>query len=211
MRTPILNRIAVILIQNCIILATGCSSSSTNFRYDNTQNDSLFVQRDVGAKVFIIMNNGNEYSGELLIVRDSTMLLCKEYEASEEDLLDLAYPLYSLKNHAIKIMGFKGENHLVGGMVFGGLVGIILGAIIGYAILVSGDYHPFDSPLGYIASLFLIGGGLGMLIGGSIGGNSSTYDEVVYENANAEDFDFTKLNIYSRYGSKEPNYLKEIK
>lgn len=185
----------------CFTGLIGCSNNSIMYRYDDTNNDSLLVQRDIGAKVFIAMSNGEEYKGELLRVLDSTMVLSKEYELSEEDLSDLTFPFYSINNHDIKKIELVGENHLMGGIIFGGLIGIVLATILSYAILSSGNYHPF----GYIALCFGGGGVVGMLIGGIIGNSNTTYDKVVYKYANSGEYDFTKLNIYSRYGGKEPN------
>lgn len=55
---------------------------------------------------------------------------------------------------------------------------------------------------------------IGMLIsaigGGIIGYNTPYYNNVYYYE-NQKQFDFTKLNKYARYGSKEPEYLKKIK
>lgn len=59
--------------------------------------------------------------------------------------------------------------------------------------------------------VILIGGGIGILAGGITGASNTTYDEVVYESVNPEKYDFTRLNIYSRYGGEEPDYLKEMK
>jgi len=152
-------------------------------------------------------NDGEEYSGELLRVRDSTMILCKKYGASETSLSESEYPLYIIQNYDIKIMELKGENHLIGGLVFGGLIGVTFGVIVGYGITASSDSPPFDGPLGYV----LIGGGTGMLIGGLIGGSNTTYDEEIYTYQNPEDFDFQQLNIYSRYGGEQPEFLQKLK
>jgi len=209
MKNLILNRITAITFSVCIIILIGCSNSSTIFRYDeDTEYDSLFVQRDVGAEVFIIMNNGEEYTGELLRVRDSTILLCKYYEASEEDLVDFVYPFYLLQNYNIKMIELMGENHLIAGIIFGGLGGAALGGLIGLGI--NRDRSKFLD-LGEMDTGCCLGGAIGMGIGTLIGSSNSISDEIVYEYANAEEYDFTQLNIYSRYGGKEPDYLKKIK
>jgi len=96
----------------------------------------------------------------------------------------------------------KGEHHLIGGIVFGGLAGAAVGAMTLWAEGTGLD--------GWTTGC-LIGGGIGMLIGGIIGGNNTVYDEVVYKYADADEYDFTHLNIYSRYRGEEPDYLKGIK
>ena len=53
-----------------------------------------------------------------------------------------------------------------------------------------------------------IGGLIGAIAGGIIAFNI-TNSEVIYEQADAGTYDFNQLNIYSRYGSKETEYLKK--
>jgi hypothetical protein len=187
------------LIPVLINFLVGCYSKPVIDPDDNAKANSTNDQRVAGAKVFIIMNDGEEYTGELLIVRDSTMLLCKEYEASEEDLTDLVHPFYSVQNHDIIMIELKGESHIIVAILFGILTGFLAGVTIAFG-------YDIASPA---PVLFVVG--IGMLIGGIIGVSNTTYDEVVYEYANPEEYDFTKLNIYSRYGGKEPEYLKKIK
>ncbi|MFC2103282.1 hypothetical protein ACFLSS_02520 [Bacteroidota bacterium] len=207
MKNLILNRIAIFLIPIGMLVINGCSSSQPISENDDKENESLFVQREFGAEVFIIMKNGAELTGELLSVRDSSILLCKEYEADEEDLADLVYPVYSIENHDIKLIELKGENKIILGLV----LGAGLGAGTGAGISSSGVSKKRYRKLGAAASGCCVGGLIGALIGVIIGGISSTDDEVVYEYANPGEYDFTQLNIYSRYGGKEPDYLKEIK
>jgi hypothetical protein len=191
-----------------IIVSVGCSNSSKIFRYEDPENDELFVQREFGAKVFIEMNDGEEYKGELLRVLDSTMILCENYRANDTDLSDFEYTFYSLNNHNIKPIELSGENHLIGGIIFGGLGGALSGLIITAALA----YHTSDfDAIGYAAGGLLIGAGIGMLTGGIIGANNTTFDEVIYEYTNPEEYDFKKLNIYARYGASEPEYLEAIK
>jgi len=191
-----------------IIVFIGCSNSTKMFRYEDPKNDGLFIQREYGASVVITMNNGEEYKGELLRVRENSMILCSKYKANEKELFAFTYPYYSLNNHDIKIIELTGENHLIGGIVFGGLGGALLGALIGSVIALNASYY---ESIGYAAGGFLIGAGIGMLVGGIIGGNNTTINKVIYKYANPEEYDFTQLNIYARYGEYEPDYLKAIK
>ncbi len=77
------------------------------------------------------MNDGTEYAGELLSVRDSVMILCRKYNASEKDLSDSVYAIYSLNNRDIKLIELQGGNYAIYGIIFGGLTGSIIGAAIG--------------------------------------------------------------------------------
>jgi hypothetical protein len=188
-----------LLVPVLINFFVGCYSLPVTDPDNDGETNSTIDQRNAGAKVLIIMNNGEEYTGELLRVRYSTLILSKKHDASEEDLSDLVYPFYSLKNLDIIMIELKGESHIIVAILFGILTGFLAGVTIAFG-------YDIASP-----APVLFGVGIGMLIGGIIGVSNTTYDEVVYEYANPEEYDFTKLNIYSRYGSKEPEYLKEIK
>jgi hypothetical protein len=198
MNNLILSRIAVLIFSICILILNGCFSSTSIYKKIYTNNDSLFVQRDVGAEVFIVVNNGEEYTSELLTVRDSTIIVSNEYGLTEEELLQSAYQINIIGIHNIKSIWILGEDNL--------LIGLAIGVGIGYALLrisasQEGEYKY------YIAGLGLLSAVTGLLVGAS----TSRYDEEIYNYKNPEDFDFTQLNIYSRYGGKEPEYLKEIK
>jgi hypothetical protein len=213
------NKYIVLLFSICIIGLVGCSNSSKMFRYEDPENEALFIQREFGAKVFILMNNGDEYTGELLRARDNTLILCKKYKAHEEKLSNLVFPIFSVQNHDINIIWLSGENHLIGGIVFGGLTAAVAGGLIGFRIRDNNHSDhgglqglgAIDIDSGEMGTGCLIGGGIGMLIGGFIGESFSTDDKLVYEYENSDDYDFTRLNIYARYGDKEPDYLMEIK
>ena len=129
----------------------------------------------------------------------------RELEDAKEDLADFVYPFYSLNNHDVQMIELRGENYPILGIIFGGL-GAAGGAKIGSGF--NRDRSKFmdfgDAGIGC-----LIGGSAGLLLGIIIG-NNITEDEVVYEYAYPEEYDFTQLNIYSRYGGKEPDYLKEM-
>lgn len=207
-RKMITKHITDLLLLKCIMIIISCSNSTKVFRYEDPENEALFIQREFGAKVYIVMKNGEEYKGELLRVRDSTMILCEKYKANDDDLAEFEYPFYSLNNYDIKIIELTGENHLIGGIVFGGLGGALSGLLITAAL--ASTASDFDA-IGYVAVGLLIGTGIGMLVGGIIGGGNTTFDEVIYEYANHEEYDFTQLNIYARYGGAEPEHLKVIK
>ena len=188
--------------------------------YYDAEKDSIIGYKYAGAETNIEMNDGTDYSGELLIVRDSIMIVCEEYEANEQDLADSVYTIYVLNNRDIKLIELYGGNYLGAGMV----VGCSMGALIGAAIGKTDEPKPpprdpdefhFDLLVfpkvneGAVTG-FCLGGTIGTLIGGTIG-YFITDDEVVYEYANPEEYDFKKLNIYARYVSNEPDFLKKIK
>ena len=188
--------------------------------YYDQEKDSIIAYKYAGAKAYIEMNDGSDYAGELLTVRDSIMILCEEYDADEQDLADSIYALYVLNNRDIKLIELYGGNYLGAGIILGGSTGSIIGTGIGKT---DEPEHPPRDPdewhfdLWYSQEInegavtgFCLGGAIGALIGGTIG-YFITDDEVVYEYVNPEEYDFTKLNIYARYGDNEPTYLRRIK
>jgi len=170
--------------------------------YYDAEKDSIVGYKYAGAKAYIEMNDGTDYTGELLVVRDRKMIVCEEYDADEQELADSVYALYVLNNRDIKLIGLYVGNYLGTGIAIGSSVLMFAG---GAAYSDPGPYGDWGGMTGGIGGMFV-----GAILGGTIG-YFITDDEVVYEYANPEDYDFTQLNIYSRYGGEEPEYLKEIK
>ena len=187
--------------------------------YYDPEKDSIVGYKYAGAKAYIEMNDGTDYSGELLVVRDSIMIVCEEYDADEQELADSVYNIYVLNNRDIKLIELYVGNYLGIGIVVGGSMGSIIGAVIGKTDEPKspprdpGEWH-FDLGIPKVnkgaVTGFCLGGAIGSIVGGTIG-YFITDEDVVYEYANPEEYDFQKLTIYSRYGDKEPEYLKEIK
>lgn len=204
------NKISAVIVSLLFVLFVGCSSSPDTI---NNKTSS-----EPGAKVFIVMNDEGEYEGELLCIDDSTMILCEVYEATEQDLVDSIYTIYTLKNYDINMIKIRFGSNAIYGILLGGFTG----ALVGLA-MTKEDSEKENKPDENNFSFNIdIGPSneqkLGCCIGGFIGAAvgviitlSITNDEVVYEQADPEEYDFTKLNIYSRYGGEEPDYLKEIK
>ena len=187
--------------------------------YYDAEKDSIIGYKYAGAETNIEMNDGTDYSGELLIVRDSIMIVCEEYEADEQDLADSVYAIYVLNNRDIELIELYGGNYLGTGIFVGCSMGSIIGARIGKTDEPKPpprDPDEWHFDLGFpkvnegAVTGFCLGGAIGALMGGTIG-YFITDDEVVYEYANPEEFDFKKLNIYARYVNNEPEFLKNIK
>ena len=207
------------LLPVLINFLVGCYSSPTINSDDYVETNPSMDQRTAGAKVVINMKSGREYEGELLTVRDSTMLICVQYGASEEELSDSTYQIDIIKNYDIELMEVEGESKIVEGLGIGAGVGVAVGAAIGLA---SGDDPP-PKRKGWLTFSFsftaeekalFLGcclGALGALIGSIAGSINSTYDKEVYNYNIPESYDFTQLNIFSRYEGNEPQYLKLIK
>ena len=188
----------VLLFSFCIMALSGCFSSTKIYKKEYLKNDSTFVQRDIGAEVFIKMNDGEEYRGELLTINDSIVFLSFNEGLTEEELLNSASNIYVLQNQDIKSMWIVGEDNL--------LIGIAIG--VGLAFIIANVAPSDDLGEG------IVRGGLAfssIVAGLLIGSSSSRYDEEVYNSKNQEDFDFIQLNLYSRYGDEKPEYLEGIK
>ena len=175
--------------------------------------DSSFIDGNVGSEVSVTMNSGLKYEGELIYVRDSTMIVCRELRATDEELSNNVYPLYFLKNHNIKVIELTGQDGLVLGLVIGSGAAFALGAIglqIGKNTASEGEGEISNFKEEGIVGCCL-GAGIGALVGLLVGAVTTSEDEIVYENIDPEEYDFTKLNAYSRYSSSEPAYLKQIR
>jgi hypothetical protein len=194
-----------LIISSCLIcLLFGCSSSK-----DSTSKNIP----EPGAKVYIELNNGAEFNGELLSVRNDVMFVCERYFAREKDLTDSAYTIYMIKNYDIKLIELSEGNNALYGIIFGGLMGGAIGAAVYKGEDKKEDPKPdewhfdigpnFDQLTGCC-----IGSLIGALAGGAIGYSVKDY-EVVYERADPKLYDFTQLNVYARY-KEEPEYLKKI-
>jgi small nuclear ribonucleoprotein (snRNP)-like protein len=182
-----------------IIILTGCFSSTRIYKKEYEKNDSSFVQREVGAEVFIRMNNDEEYTGELLIVNDSTMLLNNDVGLTKEELFSSTSQINIIRNHNVRSMWILGGNNH--------LIGLAIGVGVGVALISIAKQQEDRGEKIVIGGLGLLSAITGLLLGAV----SSTYDEELYNSKNKEDFDFIQLNIYSRYGGDEPEYLKAIK
>jgi len=206
-----LNSIAIILIKICIIALIGCS-------YYQTGSDVIKKKAitDPGAKVLIMMRDGEEYTGELLTIRDSTMIMCERHNAREKDLADSVFSFFSLKNRDIRYIEIEGEGNPLFGIIFGGVTGALIGAAV-YKSEEEEEKKPDENSFGFNFNINFdpatgccIGGLVGVFAGGIIGYNI-TEDEPIYIYEKSDEYDFTQLNIYSRYGGEEPEYLKNLK
>lgn len=186
------------------LIGIGCSNTT---HLSLTENDKGRVRhelnayqkgKDVGAEVTILLFNGKEVEGELLSVRDSALILCREYKATESEIENSIYPIILIKNNAIKKLTFEGSLYTWIGLVAGALVGPIVGALIA-----SSDRDRLAA-LGGIA--------IGILVGpivGSVAGYALSKEEfVLYEIP--PNYNFYFLRGLARYEEKEPEFIKTL-
>lgn len=173
---------------------------NVSFNYDPTT-DSLIFYEDAGSEVVITMKNGKEYHGELLSVTDSAMIVFENYI---DEVEDSTFSFYSINNKDIKLIEIRGGTPVILGAFLGFMIGCGSGMLVGQAV----------SKRKGLSKEAAIGAFIGMLtgaIGGGIIGYNTPYYKIVYYYPNQKQFDFTNLNKYTRYGNKEPEYLKKIK
>ena len=170
--------------------------------YYDPEEDSIVGYKYAGATAYIKMNDGTDYTGELLVVRDSKMIICEEYYADEQELADSVYALFILNNRDIEMIELYVGNYLGTGILVGSGAGSLVG---GAAYSDPGPYGDWGALAGGMGGLFI-----GAMIGGTIGFFFTDYEDV-YEQVNPEEYDFKKLNIYARYVNNEPDFLKKIK
>lgn len=166
--------------------------------YYDPERDSVIGYKIAGAKAYIEMNDGRDFTGELLAVRDSTMIICEEYEADEQELVDSVYSIYVLNNYDIKLIELKVGNYTLTGVIIGYLSPLVL------AINPNNKGNP---GVGLLAAAISI---VGSIIGGIIGANITDY-EPLYEYTTPNQIDFKQLKIYARYVNNEPEFLKMMK
>ena len=183
-------------------MAAGCSTTT----YINLEEkDRIYIVRqlgfdkedkDVGAEVSLLLRDGTETYGELLSVRDSTMTICKEYSATEEELARFTYSISIITNTEIQELTIEGSSYVWTGMVGGNLVGGLIGILVA------------EEGLAILAGI-MVGGALGIIAGGIIGYALSTEEYMLQEIP--PDYNWSILKPLSRYPDEEPEYLRAIK
>ncbi|MBE0571758.1 MAG: hypothetical protein IH618_09465 [Ignavibacteriaceae bacterium] len=192
------------------MISAGCSTTTY---LSLTENDRGKVIRElnayekgtnVGAEVTIILFNGEEVEGELLSVRDSALILCTEYGATEEELLNSVYPIILVKNNEIKELTFEGKSYVWTGIALGYLTGAVLG---GFIVNSTTDLYGNEKDFAII-----VGAGIGSILGsvsGGIAGYALSNKEFILEEI-PTGYNFYILKDYTRYNDEEPEYLKVI-
>jgi hypothetical protein len=201
---PILLALITLLL---IIVVTSCSTTTyLNLTQESTSyiNSKLYkvkTEEDLGVEVSLSLKDGNEVSGELLSVRDSSLTLCSEYSANEDDLKKHIYPISIISSNDIQQLTFVGSSWIWEGIAAGAFVGGLSGMFIA------------SEGLEVMAGL-VIGTWIGVTVGWIAGYALSTEEYVVQDippNYNWFIFNSFILKPLTRYPSGEPEYLRAIK
>lgn len=166
---------------------------------------TLFGQ---GKEVRVLLNNGQEIEGELLSVRDSSLVVSTLEDFDPDDQVAQTRGIITLGNQEILRVVLKGESKILKGMGLGTLIGGGFGAALGFA---SGDDPPgwFSLTAGEKSVAGgIVFGAVGFIIGTVAGLASSSRDKIVEP---LPDQDFSSLRPFAKFPEKEPEFLKQIR
>ena len=201
------NSILIIVILSLIV--TGCSTTTylnlkaTYPEYIEKELIKAKSDTSIGVKVSLLLNNGNEVNGELLSIRDSTMILCSEYSATEEELAKLTYPILLFPNNEIHQLTIEGSNWVWEGIAAGAVAGTV-SMYFGHAIITYSSQEDSEEGRRLYSILF----SLCIAAGWGIGYALSTEEYVLQEIP--PDYNWFILKPLARYPEEEPKYLKSI-
>jgi hypothetical protein len=173
-----------------------------NHSYIKTKLNEAKTEKDVGGEVSLLLKNGDEVYGELLSVRNSTIVLCREYSAKEEELSKLTYPISVISNNDIQQLTLEGTSWVWEGIGAGYLVGGLAGVAIG------STFDDSKEKAFGVIGLMIAMGTVGAITGG-ITGYALSQEEYVIKDV-PPDYNWFILKPISRYPDKEPKYLKSI-
>ena len=203
-------KIFIVIVAILGYLGAGCSTTTY---LSLTENDKGKIRRElnayekdknVGAEVKLLLYNKTEIEGELLSVRDSALIICTEYSATEEELANSIYPVIPVRNNEIQEITIEGNSYVWWGIGIGYLTGAIIGYLLGQTGATNDKTDQAFSGLGG----GILGGLIGLAAGGGIGYAFSTEEFVLQEIPSGYNFYF--LKPLARYPDKEPEYLKVI-
>jgi len=197
-----------IIIVSTGLISVGCNPTAY---LSLTKNDKEEIEqklydysqdKKVGVEVTISFKNGTENKGELLYVRDSTIIICTKYSATDLELTSLTYPIFNIQNDEIKELNIKGSNYVWIGFAIGAATFTGIGIWIGH------EYEKGLDAEGAKVGLGIIGFLTGAIVGGVVGYLLSS-DDVKLQDIPA-DYDFSLLRPLARYPDEEPEYLRVI-
>jgi len=176
-------------------------------------------------EVVLTLINGEEFSGEILSVRDRTVILSTIYGASEDMLERMIHKVIAMELDSIKQLKVRGKSYVVTGMGVGGGIGALTGGVIGVtqeipAIQNNNSRESWDYSIdpvgcgGWLGKKLengvlgcAIGTGVGMFLGASVGAAFSGRDSILLL---PTAIDAITLKTLSRYQDEEPEFIKAI-
>jgi len=198
------------------LVVGGCSGTTylNLSEYSNEQAEEIInnypTDEDIGAELTLTLKDSTEITGELLSVRDNSIIICEYYSAYDDELAELKYPILAVRNEEIQILTLEGSNNLSSGLGIGALVGTATGLLLAAILVASQPENEDPDPE---STTYIIMGSAGFLIGAMIGtsvGAGTSADEIMLNDI-LLGYDFLILKPLARYPDDEPEYLRAIK
>ncbi len=151
--------------------------------------------------LYCTLRDSTIIQGEILVVRDSSLVASPKYHANENWLRSNIAALKAVPESRILKVALAGRTHAAAGAGVGAFVGALAGGKIGSNGLEGGE-----------KSLGMLGGGfLGCIVGGfvgiGVGGNISSGAE---EMSPQDSGWWERLRSAARYEEEEPEFLRPV-
>lgn len=150
-----------------------------------------------GRKIAITLRNGQELRGELLSVREKSLVVIKVDNVGDHELMNHPEFIAAVPQHEIRTVTIEAKWHVRVGMRIGWILGTVAGIISGS----SSKHHDKADAVGG----GVLGGLGGLLIGTLIGAFGSSPGEEVDTDSLQ---DLSCFRQYARYQKDEPVCLQ---
>jgi hypothetical protein len=164
-----------------------------------------------GRVVTIVDKSGLTFTGELLTVRPSGLVISYVVNVQEEKLKTHPELMKGFAFDDIRVFTAKAESHTGEGFAMGTLAGIGVGVVaaaeIGRNTRDSRDFLGMSQIVN--SGTAFIGCMAGGMIVGAVLGSAASHDEIIIGNPAPEDL--LKLAPASRFSETEPQWLKSMK
>lgn len=163
-----------------------------------------------GKEVAILLRNGHKVDGELLSVRDSSVLLAVQSIPGDDNLFTSVAGVAEIPNRQMVAVTVEGKSRVLLGVGLGLVGGTLAGAVIGGAAGASRE-PSLESGLNTAAGTLvgaMVGGLAGLAIGLVVGAGMSQSDQSIAPNSFGEAH--RALQRLARYPDNEPESLRSI-
>jgi hypothetical protein len=162
-----------------------------------------------GSRITLLLRSGLEVKGELLSVREKSLIVTKVNDVSDWELTDHPEFISEVSRMDIQKVTIRGKSHVLGGMGIGLLVGTVGGVLLGGSAGKVKDpvVNTITQPSFAVGGAVIFGLG-GMLVGALIGGASSRGTEEINADTMQDLFYFRP---YARYQDNEPEFIRNFK
>ncbi len=160
-----------------------------------------------GSNIIVTLRNGDQVRGELMAVRESTLIVTTDVGATDEYLMCHPDVILMVFRKDIQELTVCGKSHLWDGVAIGLAGGIGIGMLVSYSPKGTGEYGSNIDPYGggprMLGLCAALGIGLGALGGGT--GSAVTDDKKINVESKKE---WKSLGKMARYAGDEPDYIR---